>query len=403
MNSDKSRESREAILREVFRLNDAGREQADAGDWDAALAFYQQAIDLFPVYSPVLYNMGLIYKWRRQWADCLDANERAARRLPEDHGDPALWNLGIAATALHRWDVAREAWRRYGVSIPDGEGELELDFGPTPIRLNPDGNAEVVWGTRIDPARVVIRNVPTPESGHHWGDIVLHDGEPKGERTIAGRVCSVFDEIELWKPSGIPTLSVEVTAADAEDSRALEDAFAEAGLAAEDWTKELRFLCKACSEGTAPEGHEHPPAPHTAERHFGLAAPLDVATRLLTAWAAERPGTRAHSEPVIAEALSPRAAISPRAGTLVRASGRPVDGAGATGRHRPVPVAVRPVPPLSRVVDEPGRAECLRQDGAVAPGFSDNRRVIGVARSSRLLRRRVDDGAEVELFPVVAT
>jgi tetratricopeptide (TPR) repeat protein len=285
-------------LPEAMRLNDLGMARADAGDLDGALGFYRQAIDVIPAYSPVLYNMGLIYKRRRQWAECLDFNERAARRLRTDEGDPAWWNLGIAATALHRWDVAREAWRRYGVPIPDGEGELELDFGPAPVRLNPDGPAEVVWGTRIDPARVRIANVPTPESGHRWGDIVLNDGEPKGERRFEGRVYPVFDEIEIWLPSDVPTLSVEVTAADPDDSRALEEAFEQAGLAAEDWTKGLRTLCKACSEGTAPEGHEHPPAPYGAERRFGLAAPVEAARQLLADWAAARPGTREHGDPV---------------------------------------------------------------------------------------------------------
>src|ERR1700743_3320407 len=109
-------------LREAMRLNDLGLARADAGDLDGALGFYQQAIDLIPAYSPVLYNMGLIFKWRRQWIQCLDFNERPARRLRDSEGEPAWWNLGIAATALHRWAVAREAWRRYGVPIPDGEG-----------------------------------------------------------------------------------------------------------------------------------------------------------------------------------------------------------------------------------------------------------------------------------------
>jgi tetratricopeptide (TPR) repeat protein len=202
MSSDMTAEPAGAALREAFRLNDLGWERAEAGDWDAALGLYQQAIDLTPAYSPVLYNMGLIYKWRRQWADCVDCNDRAARYLHEDEG----------------------------------------------------------------------------------------------------RDCHVFDEIEIWKPSGVPTLSVEVTASDPADSQALEETFVKAGLGAEDWTKEIRFLCKQCSEGTQSDGHDHPPATYTADRRFGLAAPVEVARQLLVAWAAARPGTRAHGDPVLAEA-----------------------------------------------------------------------------------------------------
>ncbi len=40
-----------------------------------------------------------------------------------------------------------------------------MDLGPAPVRLAPDGHAEVVWGRRIDPARIVVVNVPTPDSG----------------------------------------------------------------------------------------------------------------------------------------------------------------------------------------------------------------------------------------------
>jgi hypothetical protein len=99
----------------------------------------------------------------------MDCNERAAA-LGGAEGDPAWWNLGIAATALRRWDAARDAWRRFGIQVPDGTGELQMDLGPAPVRLDPDGRAEVVWGRRVDPARIVVINVPTPESGHRWGD-----------------------------------------------------------------------------------------------------------------------------------------------------------------------------------------------------------------------------------------
>jgi hypothetical protein len=174
-----------------------------------------------------------------------------------------------------------------------------MEMGPAPVRLDPDGRAEVVWGRRVDPARIAVMNVPTPESGHRWGDVVLHDGAPNGERRTWGRVYGVFDELERWQPSAIPTLEVHVTLAAETDAQALADLFDRAGYAAQDWTASIRLICRQCSEGRPPEDHEHPAPPFTAERRFGLAAPPDPATRLLDEWAALQPGARRHGDPAV--------------------------------------------------------------------------------------------------------
>jgi hypothetical protein len=283
---------------EADRLNDQGREQADAGAWDEALSCYRQAADLVPEFEPAWFNMGLIFKRRRQWNQAMDCNARAAA-LGGAEGDPALWNLGIAATALHRWDTARSAWRGFGIGVPEGTGELRMDFGPAPVRLDPDGRGEVVWGRRIDPARVVVANVPTPESGHRWADVVLHDGAPHGERTAWGRAYPVFDELERWQASPTPTLQAQVTAAGDTDAQALISVFDQAGYAAQDWTATLRPICRQCSEGLPADGHDHPSQPLAAQRWFGLAAPPQEASRLLAAWAAAQPDTRSASDPVV--------------------------------------------------------------------------------------------------------
>jgi hypothetical protein len=151
-----------AAWNEADKLNERGRALADAGDWDAALSCYRRAVERVPSFEPAWFNMALVHKRRRHWTDALDCNQRAAS-LGGEQGDPAWWNLGIAATALRRWDVARTAWQRF----------------------------EVVWGQRIDPARIVVKNVPLPQSGHRWGDIVLHDGAPNGLLQNGGAGCGV--------------------------------------------------------------------------------------------------------------------------------------------------------------------------------------------------------------------
>jgi tetratricopeptide (TPR) repeat protein len=285
-----------AQRRAAIELNDRGRACADAGDLDAALSWYRQAVDAAPDYEPAWFNMGLVHKRRREWEQALDCNQRAAELGGGEEGEPAWWNLGIAATALRRWQIARQAWHRFGIAIPDGDGELSLDFGPAPVRLDPDGKAEVVWGQRIDPARVVVVNVPTPPSGHRWGDIVLHDGAPNGERSLGGRVYGVFDELERWQPSPIPTLQVQITIGEDADAEALSEAFEVAGFAAQDWTTTVRTLCRRCSEG---QPHEHAPDAASPERRFGIAAPPDQAATLLSGWAAARPDVRGHGKPVV--------------------------------------------------------------------------------------------------------
>jgi tetratricopeptide (TPR) repeat protein len=277
------------------RLNEQGRTCADAGDWDAALSLYRQAVERAPAFEPAWFNMGLVHKRLRQWDQAMECSERATA-LGGGEGDPAWWNLGIAATALRRWDTARNAWRRFGIQVPDGTGELQMDLGPAPVRLDPDRRPEVVWGRRVDPARVVVMNVPTPQCGHRWGDVVLHDGAPNGERMAWGRVYGVFDELERWQPSEIPTLQVQVTVADEADAQALTNAFDEAECAAQDWTGSIRQICRQCSEGRPSEDHAHPEPHFETERRFGLAAPLDDATRLLNDWVAVRPGNRRHGD-----------------------------------------------------------------------------------------------------------
>jgi tetratricopeptide (TPR) repeat protein len=282
-------------LRAASDLNDRGRACADAGDLDGALSWYQQSLDTAPEYEPAWFNAGLVHKQRRDWEQAMRCNQRAAELSTGEPDEPAWWNLGIAATALRRWEIARESWRRYGITIPDGDGELALDFGSAPVRLDPEGAGEVVWGRRIDPARVVVLNVPTPPSGHRWGDIVLHDGAPNGERRLGDQVYAVFDELERWQPSEIPTLEVQVTVEDAAGGDALAEIFDAAGFAAQDWTGTVRILCRRCSQG---QPHAHPPNEVGPERTFGLAAPLGEAVGLLREWAVSGSGTRAYSEPV---------------------------------------------------------------------------------------------------------
>jgi hypothetical protein len=160
--------------------------------------------------------------------------------------------------------------------------------------LELDGRAwETEWcgAGGSTPARVALGSVPLPGSGHRCGDVVLHDGDPRGTRVRDDAQVPVVEEIELWDRSRRPTLSVVVDAADA-DVTLLGTALEEAGLAGEDWATAVRTLCRSCSEGD-PDGHEHPTLPPVdGERTVGISATQAEAEAVLGAWAAAAPGRR---------------------------------------------------------------------------------------------------------------
>ncbi|WP_454909090.1 tetratricopeptide repeat protein [Variovorax gossypii] len=268
-------------------FNELGRRRDDEGDQDGALEAYTQASAVHPYWAAPWYNAGLIHKYRGDWAASLQANARAVQCEPGNEG--ALWNLGIAATALGDWATARRAWRQYGIGIPDGEGPIDFFVGLTPIRVHGDEASEVVWADRIDPARAILRSVPTPACGHRWGDLVLHDGAANGYRMRGEREVPVFDALELIAPSEHGTYELTVEGVTQDDIDALIRRFEAADAGAENWTTSMQVLCRACSEGRPyGEGHDHEPGEPPGARgpwRLGIAAREEgAALRILAEW-----------------------------------------------------------------------------------------------------------------------
>lgn len=294
----------------VEALTAAYHEAIAAQDVTAEIATLQDLTDAFPETGWAWFDLGLRMKWLRQWPECVDANLEALARLSDPRQSGEAWNLGIAATALREWGLARRAWDAFGVDLPEGEGPIEVDFGLTPIRLNPDPrfyepellldgvrySTEVVWARRICPTRARLVSVPLPESGHRFGDVVLHDGDPVGERRLEGQVRPVFNEIMLVEPSPYPTLATQVPNVGAEGLAELTATFDAAGYAAECWTANVQVLCRACSEGSG-EGHTHDEHAAVEGRladaelvTVGIGAPREAAECLLAAWTVAAPG-----------------------------------------------------------------------------------------------------------------
>lgn len=271
------------------RLNQQGIEAEEAGRRDDAVRFYEEAAAEDPTWATPLYNLGLLYKYEGQWDRSLELNLKAVTIDPGKDG--AYWNLGIAATAMGDWRLARTAWRKFGVEVGEGCEPIEVRCGRCPIRINPNADAEVVWAERIDPARAILESIPFAESGHGWRDMVLNDGAPNGYRLHDGVEVPVFDELQHLQRSQFGTFVSKVLLKDAQQStdRLCEVASALGG-AAEDWSASTRMLCKQCSEGRVHAKHDQENDLPERERTVAVAArSCEHAERIVQAWREELP------------------------------------------------------------------------------------------------------------------
>ncbi|GAB4053981.1 tetratricopeptide repeat protein [Catellatospora paridis] len=222
----------------------------NAEDWSRAGQLLEQAVLADPDGPRAAvwwFDAALAHKFLRNWPKAYELGLQAAARAPRGQQDPAFWNLGIAATVLREWDTARDAWRGYGIPVADGTGEITDGFGTTCLRIRTDSGDEVVWAQRLCPTRARVTSVPFDPS-RRFGEVVLHDGAPNGERYIGDRRFPVFDELMLFTPSIAPTLAAQVTAATAADTEELIDAGFAHGVGVEVLTGR-DLMCKCCSEG----------------------------------------------------------------------------------------------------------------------------------------------------------
>jgi hypothetical protein len=136
--------------------------------------------------------------------------------------------------------------------------------------------AEVVWGQRIDPARIRVLNVPLASSERRYGDILINDGAPEGTRLSNGEEYPVFDELGMWRQSSHSTFEVEIMMPNQMAMRSLEEKCEQNEMWVEDWGT-IRTLCAACSRGTP--GEHICTSEDTGQSKFGFAAKSEVNLR----------------------------------------------------------------------------------------------------------------------------
>ncbi len=235
-------------------LLDQAIEASDNGDKDGAIRIYEKILFEREDWATVHYNLGLIYKYRNDWDKSYHHNKRAAELDPKI--EPAQWNLGIAATMLTDWKLARQCWNFFGMEYEIIDEDTAGKLSDVCIRISSNAEAETVWAIRICPARAIIKNIPLPESEHRFKDMVLNDGAANGHRMSEGKGYPVLDEIQHLSSSDYQTYSIKCKPISDAHFEDLQQRCWKSDIAIENWTTSVRMLCKQCSEGKPHEHHD---------------------------------------------------------------------------------------------------------------------------------------------------
>ncbi|MEQ1512511.1 MAG: hypothetical protein ABL934_07515 [Lysobacteraceae bacterium] len=265
----------------------------DDGDLVEARAHFDALLAAAPEVPDYHYMQGLVCKYLRDWPISLQHNLRSLA-LRKDADEASRWNAAIAATALGDWGEARRQWADCGIGIPDGDGAIDANFGVASFRLNAWDRGETLFGRRIDPVRARLINVPLPDSGYRYGDIVLHDGAATGQRRFHQSMVPVLNVLQRLETSEFQTFAVFVNCPQREDLDALVEARLPGIAFIEDWTESIAHYCLRCSYGAPHRGSDaHTIQKHEIdthadwrpERNLGIAAQSrHSVTRLIERW-----------------------------------------------------------------------------------------------------------------------
>ena len=228
------------------------KEYYDCNDQYNAIKLYKKVIRLYPHWGEPYLYLGEIYKYRKEWKPAFYYIKKALDFDPNH--EKAWWILGIVATALKKWQWAREAWNKLGYRLRKTNKALSLDLGVVPIRLNPTTQAEIVWANRIDPVRATIESIPQPSSGKRYQDLILLDNECSGYRIVNNQRLLVYDELQVLKTSRYNTFSVILETADSKAIHVLDRLCYDINLGFDNWTKATHSIVK-CNTKSLPEYH----------------------------------------------------------------------------------------------------------------------------------------------------
>ncbi len=234
--------------RRAKKLFEHAQKLSKKGKHRTALEYYLKSIRLDPLRSESYFQVGSYYKSQKQWVQSLQYSQRAIELDPAHQA--ARWNAGIAATALQRWDLAWQTWNDCGYDTAQRVGPVELNLGLALARLIPEASSdvdpEVVWATRVDPVRGRIDSIPYPESGYHFGDVVLLDGAQTENSADDDTEFPILNVLQIFQPSDYQTAIAQIRITQNDDLKSLYRVFSSTPHELEDWTSNIHQLCQQC-------------------------------------------------------------------------------------------------------------------------------------------------------------
>lgn len=209
-----------------------------AGDAYNAVKLYKKLVKLAPDWSLPYHFLSIFYRERNEWKPSYHYSRKATENNPEDK---TAWHiLATAATALRRWQTARQAWNKLGFDFRKTDKALNLDLGLIPVCINPKIKPEIVWARQIDPARARIESIPQPASGRRYREEILIDNHSVAYRYVRGKRVPVYEELEKIHYSPYATYAVILETGDTRAADILDKLCADAEVGFDNWSNAVR-------------------------------------------------------------------------------------------------------------------------------------------------------------------
>ncbi len=221
--------------KEIQQLFEQARAYEQQQDPYNAIKLYKRSVKLAPEWSAAYERLGHIYRDRQEWKPALHYNKKTVSLAPGNQ--EAWWALGIAATALRKWRIARSVWQKFGVTP-----KAPRNSGPIAIKLHYAGQFEILWARSLDPVRARILNIPHPASDRAFRDVVLHDGQVNGYNVAGNKRYPIYCELGLFKASHFQTFSCYLQTQDSGDIEMLERLCREQGIGFEVWSNASKAM-----------------------------------------------------------------------------------------------------------------------------------------------------------------
>ena len=213
------------------------------GDVYHTVKLCKRAIKLDPDYAPPYLLLGRIYHERQEWKPCLYYHQQYIALKPRAR---EVWPyIGLAAAALGKWAVAREAWRHEGYALPDSDRPVRLAPSLIGIRCKHRGKQEILWARRLDPVRAELLSLPQLPLDLNYGDTLLFDLTAVGDRMLPKGRIAIHPYLARLERRFYTTYRVRLYTESAAPLDTLERLCSEAQLGFDNWSAATRQITGA--------------------------------------------------------------------------------------------------------------------------------------------------------------